>query len=375
VKKCPSIILQRVIPHYRRAFFEAVNERYGWRVVVAENPPPETFLNVLDPKDLSFADTFPMRFSKDGESCYLNTSALIATFNPPAILCEFSMRMQSSYSLPFARRFGSLERLAFWTQGWSSHRPFRSFADYVSHFGRLPLFAGADHILTYSEEGALWVRRHLKHSKVSALSNTIDNTEIRAALLANVLPEVREPLSFLSVGRLTLDKSYDRLISIFKMIVQTNPGAKLTIIGDGPDRERLVALSGDQLGKSIFMLGALHNEEDLAPYFLGADLFLLAGAAGLSINHSLNYGLPVVAFPRSRSGPFHHPEIEYLIHGRTGWLAEDYTEEAFIRAVFSASSHFKDKTTREAILDFAENKISLDAMLDNFGRFVELLWD
>ena len=375
MQKRPSVILQRVIPHYRRAFFEAVYERYGWRVVVAENPPPGTFLNVLNAKDLSFADTVPMRFSKDGENCYLNTSALIAKFNPPAILSEFSMRMQSSYSLPFARRSGSLERLAFWTQGWSMHRPFRSFADYAAHYGRLPLFAGADHVLTYSEEGALWVRRYLKQSKVSALSNTIDNTAIRAALLANVLPEGPGSLSFLSVGRLTLDKSYDRLISMFKVVVQTNPSAKLTIIGDGPDRERLVALSGDQLGKSIFMLGALYNEEDLCPYFLGADLFLLAGAAGLSINHSLNYGLPVVAFPRSRSGPFHHPEIEYLIHGHTGWLAEDHTDEAFIRAVLSASSHFKDTTTREAILDFAENEISLDAMVDKFGQFVDLLWD
>ena len=182
-RKSP-IILQRVIPHYRRPFFEAVHERYGWRVVAAESPPGGTFLNILNPSDLAFADTFPMKFSKNGLNCDIDTDALIDRFKPPALLAEFSMRMNSSFKLPLARRTGGLRRLAFWTQGWSMERPFRSIPDYASHFGRIPLFAAADHILTYTEEGAAWVRRYIDAARVTALGNAIDDGPIRDAAAA-----------------------------------------------------------------------------------------------------------------------------------------------------------------------------------------------
>jgi glycosyltransferase involved in cell wall biosynthesis len=366
------IILQRVITHYRRPFFEALHERYGWRVVAAERPPSGTFLNLADPAELPYADPFPMRFSPNGLNGSLNTRALIERFNPPAILAEFSMRMRSSYTLPVARRTGQLKRLAFWTHGWSMERPFHSLPDHASHYGRLPLFAAADHVLTYTQEGASWVQRFLGPDRVSALGNAIDDTEVRAAAAA-ATPAASGRPSFLSVGRLTADKGFDRLINLFDQLAQTWPNASLTLIGDGPERERLAALAADRLGRSILMPGALYAEADLAPHFLGADLYLLAGAAGLSVNHALAYGLPVVAFPRGPHGPFHHPEIEYLRHGHTGWLAEHNTGESFTCAIDAALRHFDDSKRRADILHYAQTEISMASMVDRFGRFVEKL--
>lgn len=366
------IILQRVIPHYRRPFFEAVHERYGWRVVAAESPPGGTFLNILNPRDLAFADTFPMKFSSNGLNCDLDTAALINRFKPPALLAEFSMRMNSSFKLPLERRTGRLRRLAFWTQGWSMERPFRSIPDYASHFGRLPLFAAADHVLTYTEEGAAWVRRYIDDARVTALGNAIDDGPIRAAAAAATPAALGRP-AFLSVGRLTPDKGFDRLIRIFDRVLQAYPEATLTLVGDGPERERLTALAGHRLGRSIRMPGALYGEDALAPLFLGADLYLLAGAAGLSVNHALAYGLPVVAFARGPQGPFHHPEIEYVRHGHTGWLAEQFSDEGFLRAIDEALIQFGDHAFRDQIVSVANSELSINNMMRAFGLFLEKL--
>lgn len=366
------IILQRVIPHYRIPFFEAVNKRYGWRIVAAERPPSGSFLNLVNPAELDFADPFPMRFSEDGRNSAIDTRALIKRFAPPAILAEFSMRMRSSYTLPLARRSGRLKRLAFWTQGWSMERRFKSLADQASQYGRLPLLAAADEVLTYTEEGASWVQRFLGTNKVSALGNAIDDTGVRAAA-ATAKPASSGQPSFLSVGRLTADKGFDRLIDLFGSMAQIWPGANLTLIGDGPERARLSTLAGDRLGRTILMPGAIYAEAELAPHFLGADLYLLTGAAGLSVNHALAYGLPIVAFPRGPHGPLHHPEIEYVRHGHTGWLAESCTDEAFTHAIHAALQHFEDRARREAILRYAETDISMAAMIQRFGKWTSRL--
>jgi glycosyltransferase involved in cell wall biosynthesis len=372
MKPSPPIILQRVIPHYRRPFFEAVYDRYGWKVVAAEKPPSGTFLNLVDPKELPFAESFPMSFASNGRNCYIDTGALITRFSPPAILAEFSMRMSSSFTLPIARRLGRLERLAFWTHGWSMERPFHSLPDYASQIGRLPLLAAADRVLTYTEEGTEWLQRYLNKNRVSALGNAIDDGPIRAAAaVANSVPLGRP--AFLSVGRLTADKGFDKLIRIFNQLASTYPNATLTLVGDGPERNRLVTIAGERMGKSIFFTGALYAEEELAPLFLSADLYLLAGAAGLSVNHALAYGLPVVAFPRGPRGPLHHPEIEYVRHGHTGWFAKDYTDQAFSDAIGEALKRFDYPDARGAIMHYARSTMSVSMMLDNFGAFINRL--
>lgn len=51
----------------------------------------------------------------------------------------------------------------------------------------------------------------------------------------------------ISVGRLSTQKAYDDLLRAFKLVLQKKPFLRLTIVGDGPERKNLLALS-NQLG-------------------------------------------------------------------------------------------------------------------------------
>lgn len=96
----------------------------------------------------------------------------------------------------------------------------------------------------------------------------------------------------------------------------------------------------------------------------------MAGATGLSVNHALAYGLPVVAFPRGPQGPCHCPVVDYVCQGHAGWLAEHRTN-AFNRAIDSTLRHLQDFTRREAILHCPQIDPSVAAMVERFGLFVE----
>jgi phosphatidylinositol alpha-1,6-mannosyltransferase len=193
----------------------------------------------------------------------------------------------------------------------------------------------ADAVATYTEEGANWVSRYLPGKQIVALGNAIDTRAIRRAR-AKATPIRRGSPNLLAIGRFTADKRFDQLLEIHRLVRRSLPEATLTLIGDGPERERLRQSAAEDLDRSVFMPGALHAERDLAPYFLGADALVIAGAAGLAVNHAIAYDLPAIVFARQPGGPRHHPEIEYVRDGLTGWSVSPATPSAMAERLISS---------------------------------------
>jgi glycosyltransferase involved in cell wall biosynthesis len=65
------------------------------------------------------------------------------------------------------------------------------------------------------------------------------------------------------------------------------------IVGDGPDRGRLVKMAEEVYPRTIFT-GSLYGN-DLAKQFQRADLFVLPGTGGLAVQQAMSYALPVIA--------------------------------------------------------------------------------
>jgi glycosyltransferase involved in cell wall biosynthesis len=133
------------------------------------------------------------------------------------------------------------------------------------------------------------------------------------------------------------------------------------------------AAAGELLARSVPLPGLVYDESDLAPLFMGADLFVLAGAAGLSVNHALAYGLPVLAFRRTPKGPFHHPEICYVIEGVTGWLVDEFADHAFAARLVEVVQHpLRPRERLGAMIDrFVDENLTLDHLVDDLRRIVE----
>lgn len=109
-------------------------------------------------------------------------------------------------------------------------------------------------------------------------------------------PPRREPTfngeaTVLFVGRLLPGKRVENLVRACAALRESTL-PRLVIVGDGPERQRLVDLARAIYPKTEF-LGPRFGAE-LVPVFQTADLFVLPGLGGLAVQEAMAHGLPVI---------------------------------------------------------------------------------
>jgi len=362
------IILQRIVPHYRLPLFRRLNQEFGWIVACAREVPSGGNFSLV--KDEPFIRGFEFDFP-DPENlnrCKVPTKEVLDATGAKAVIAEFALGMSSTRELLLRRRFRSAPTTVFWSHGLNMGRGFDGWEAKLNQAIRVGFSALADAHICYSEEGRFFLRRYLKHKKLFLAPNTLDVVSLcESAQQIGRLPGPGNP-SLLAIGRLTPSKAIPRLVRIFKTFLQDFPNAVLTIIGDGPDYERIREEGGELLDSSVRMMGSIYDEEELARHFCATDLVVFAGQAGLSVNHALAYGTPILAFDRTPKGPHHSPEIAYVVDEVTGARVREYSDEAFrARLVRFFQTHPDPRGDFEKLIrDYLSQNLSLERMVDGF---------
>jgi len=120
------------------------------------------------------------------------------------------------------------------------------------------------------------------------------------------------------VSRLEPANRIDLLIKALPLVRKTHPYAKVVIIGSGSDRNRLEHLT-EQLNQSkhVIFTGAIHNENELAPWMLSCTVFCYPDNVGLSMLHAFGYGVPAIVSNKIEA---QNPEVEALRDNGNGLL-------------------------------------------------------
>jgi len=121
----------------------------------------------------------------------------------------------------------------------------------------------------------------------------------------------------LSVARLEAKNRFDLFVECLPEILDAAPDVVWAVIGTGDEEQRLRERArGLGVEGSIRWLGAIYDEDRLAPWFLSARCLVHPGAIGLSLLHAFGYGLPVVTHDDAAA---HMPEI-YALQDRGNGL-------------------------------------------------------
>lgn len=144
------------------------------------------------------------------------------------------------------------------------------------------------------------------------------------------------------VGRLVeRQKGIDLLIESFKKINDVDKDCKLKIVGDGPDKKKLVKMIADYgLEKNIEIVPSTNN---IIKQYLDASIFVSTSrweGFGLVITEAMECGLPVIAF--DNSGP---REI-ITENGKNGILVSDYNVNKLAEEILNL---LKDDYRRQEI--------------------------
>jgi len=196
----------------------------------------------------------------------------------------------------------------------------------LNYYIRKRLMRWTDVILLYTEkEKEEFLRMGFSSDRLFAINNAIDQEPIREATQKwtttrlHAFQEehgIQDKQLFLYCGRLAAKARVDLALEALALLKGTNKNCMLIIIGDGEERDNLRRLA-EKLGvmESIRWLGALYEQEVMAPWFLSAKVFVYPGYIGLSIMHAMGYGLPVITHHNMSN---QSPEVAALRDGENG---------------------------------------------------------
>jgi glycosyltransferase involved in cell wall biosynthesis len=220
-----------------------------------------------------------------------------------------------------------------------------------------------------------------KNHLIGALNNGLDQKKIDLAIeqwAGNELSNWQESqgitgkIILLSCARLEKGRFEDLANSLPKVIDQF-PTVYWCLIGDGNGRDSLEALV-TKLGinSHVQFLGAIHEESQLAPWFLSSHALVHTAPIGLSIMHAFGYGLPVITHNQTAE---HGPEYSAFIpnlHG-VNYKKGDvhHLTEVIINFLENTNVH---QEMRQAVKYVTKEIHNVDIMAKRFVDFIKQVY-
>ena len=165
------------------------------------------------------------------------------------------------------------------------------------------------------------------------------------------------PFTFVSIGNLVAGKRFDLTLQAFSKVLEAIPGAKLSVVGDGPLKSELRELA-EKLGisSSVSFTGRIPRE-DLCTLLNRSHVFVLPSDAetfGVVYVEALACGCPVIA---TRNGG-----AEEIVTEDRGILTEKNDVKALTKAMlkmYSDYSIYDPKKLSEACLgEYSEDVLA-----------------
>ncbi len=287
-------LVQRVLPSYRAPFFDALAAACAGGLGLFAGLPraDESIATTTQLQIASYAPANNLHFAAPSRPFYLcyqrGLIRWLAEWNPDALIIEANFRYLSS---PAAIRWMHARKRP--VIGWGLGAPVDRGPLSVFRQRFLRQF---DAMIAYSQRGAeQYAACGCPVDRIFVAPNAVAPAPkhplpTRGIALGEGLLSLPQPV-VLFVGRLQTRK---RIPSLLKACAEL-PGQlkpRLVIVGAGPDLDDLRSLAQSVYPSAEFP-GAKHGQE-LASYFLAADLFVLPGTGGLAVQEAMSYGLPVI---------------------------------------------------------------------------------
>ncbi|PQJ31516.1 hypothetical protein BST92_06060 [Nonlabens arenilitoris] len=217
----------------------------------------------------------------------------------------------------------------------------------------------ASEIIVYTEQQKEELKLKMPQKKITAAPNAV---LFKNEMSCDTATEVND---IIYVGRLIADKKPLLLYHGFKKVLKELPEAtKLVIIGNGPERAKLLELSKkDGIEHRVFIPGEVTKASLLKEYYKKSLVSASPGYVGLSITQSLGYGVPMI-IARDEN---HSPELEAVKDGFNAKFFNSNDEDSLAQGLISFFEN-KEKwlKLRKEIVEDCSIRYSIEAMTATF---------
>jgi Glycosyltransferase len=267
------------------------------------------------------------------------------------VIAELNPRNLSTWILAVWRKL--IDRpVVLWGHAWS-----REGRGSRTTFLRMLMWRLADARIVYTERQVQELTAELPGPTFPARNSLYSKAQATSF-------KVSEPFRFLYVGRLVADKKPMLMIRAFARFASFAPGAHLDVVGDGPEKESLMAVA-DELGVAdrVTFHGHVSDKEYLGSLYGDAVAALSPGYVGLSATQAFFHGTPMIV---GRDEP-HSPEIEACVEGfNTLYFTSDSVSDLHdqLMRLWTERAAWREKAP--AIAEDAAARYSIEKMVEAF---------
>ena len=350
-------IIQRILPHYRVSFFEALHCELARAGVELQLIYGQEYPGTV-PSSALLKHPWTIRI----ENRYLNTplgqvvwqGCLSHLEGSDLIVFEQANSLLLNYWLMRSRRRRKC-RLAFWGHG----RNFQASSGYSLREGLKKWFINqVDWWFAYTESSAKMVRESgFSPDRITVVQNAIDSNELESALTDVTSADLNGLRAHLGLtndhvalycGGMYAGKQLDFLMEACHTIRKRINDFHVILVGNGPVQGK-IEQAAQEYGW-IHYVGAKFGK-DRAMYFKASQALLMPGLVGLAIVDSFVARTPLF----TTDLPSHSPEISYLENGING-----------VMTPFSVS-HYAD-----AVVEFLESEDMKKRLQEGCQRSAEV---
>ncbi len=365
-------IIQRVLPHYRVAFFFRLRScllerKVELRLIYGQERTGTVPRSVS--LDEPWARRIENRYLRVGRRELVWQPCFRQAFGSALVVVEQSARLMLNYPLLGLSRVGRW-KTAFWGHGKNMQSDAaHSWAERVkgATIGQVDWWFAYTNLSVQIVAASGYPR-----AQITNVENSIDTSELRAQIAACSYEEVSAVrarhgitgrLIGLFCGAMYDHKKLPFLIEACLQIKAAVPDFSAVFVGDGPERQVVV----DAAARHEWMhyVGAAFGRE-LAPYYRMSCVMLMPGLVGLAVVDSFVASLPLF----TTELPIHSPEIAYLESGVNGIVTAP-TVDAFAAAVieYLIDAHSQQQLKEGCIRSAAH--YTIENMVENFAAGIE----
>lgn len=379
-KKQKVIFIHKIFANYRKPVFDLLADQVE--------------LLVLHGHNNSGIETVKSGYSKRIPSVqyWFNNTALILfplwqiiKNRPQVVILEFALGI---INLPFIILVCKLLgiRCAFWSHGYDRSIGFKPKTRFTDRY-RLFLMRWVGANIVYGLEDKEILKQYLTKSKIFIAQNTLDTistSRIRKELELDGRSKIKNRLgikhdiNIIFIGRIIPAKQPELLIEMYKLLKDKyDLVVGVHFIGDGSMLSKIKeTVKTKSIEKDFYFHGAIYDDFKNGELLFISDLMVMPGYLGLSVNHAFCFDCPVLSFKKINGYPAHSPEVEHVIHNRTGFLLEEHSANAL-----AAAGHklFTDNSLKH---EFQENiklmvtdTFPLEKMVDGLVECVDYLME
>lgn len=189
----------------------------------------------------------------------------------------------------------------FWTHGWIQAE------DGLQGRIRRVFYRLADKLLLYGEAAAdIGQSYGWASDDLIVVGNSLILPDLASAPEPFVPDQVADPERPYVVwsSRIIEEKKPLLAIDAIAAVINTDHPVNLVVVGSGPAEDKMRQAAASLGARSVHFCGPVHDQAELGSIFAGAAATVVPDWGGLTIPHSLLYGVPVIANDdASRNGP------------------------------------------------------------------------